>query len=50
MTPSGAYVAFDASPAGVKTALANMLRRLGTDYVDIYRPARRDPQRAKGLE
>jgi aryl-alcohol dehydrogenase-like predicted oxidoreductase len=27
----------------VKTALAYTLKRLGTDYVDIYRPARLDP-------
>jgi aryl-alcohol dehydrogenase-like predicted oxidoreductase len=27
----------------VKTSLAYTLRRLGTDYVDIYRPARIDP-------
>jgi aryl-alcohol dehydrogenase-like predicted oxidoreductase len=41
--PSGAYVGFDARPAAVKTALSYTLRRLGTDYVDIYRPARLDP-------
>ena len=29
-------------PAAVKTFLAYSLRRLGTDYVDIYRPARVD--------
>ena len=42
--PGGAYVGFDARPAAVKTALSYTLRRLGTDYVDIYRPARLDPQ------
>src|SRR5207302_249870 len=31
-------------PASVKNYLAYTLRRLGTDYVDIYRPARVDPQ------
>jgi aryl-alcohol dehydrogenase-like predicted oxidoreductase len=41
--PDGAFVGFDARPAAVKTALAYSLRRLGTDYVDIYRPARLDP-------
>lgn len=41
--PSGAYVGFDARPAAVKTALSYSLRRLGTDYIDIYRPARLDP-------
>lgn len=42
--PSGAYVGFDARPQAVKTALSYSLRRLGTDYIDIYRPARLDPQ------
>jgi aryl-alcohol dehydrogenase-like predicted oxidoreductase len=41
--PAGAFVGFDASPAAVKTALAYSLRRLGTDYVDLYQPARLDP-------
>ena len=41
--PSGAWIGFDASPAAVKTALAYTLRRLGTEYVDLYMPARRDP-------
>lgn len=39
----GAWVGFDASPAAVVTALAYTLNRLGTDHVDIYRPARLDP-------
>src|SRR5271166_2891128 len=41
--PSGAWLGFDGRPAAVKTALAYTLRRLGTDYIDIYRPARLDP-------
>ncbi len=41
--PDGAWYGFDARPAAVKTALAYSLKRLGTDYVDIYRPARVDP-------
>jgi aryl-alcohol dehydrogenase-like predicted oxidoreductase len=41
--PDGAFLGLDARPAAVKTALAYTLRRLGTDYVDIYRPARVDP-------
>jgi aryl-alcohol dehydrogenase-like predicted oxidoreductase len=40
---SGAWLGFDARPAAVKTFLAYTLRRLGTDYVDIYRPGRLDP-------
>ena len=31
------------SPPAVKTALAYTLRRLGTDHIDVYRPARLDP-------
>ncbi len=42
--PAGAWLGFDASPAAVKTALAYSLKRLGTDYIDIYRPARLDPR------
>nr|WP_207478117.1 aldo/keto reductase [Arenibaculum pallidiluteum] len=41
--PAGNWIGYDARPAAVKTALAYTLRRLGTDYVDIYRPARLDP-------
>ncbi|MEA2688743.1 MAG: hypothetical protein QOD51_1350 [Candidatus Eremiobacteraeota bacterium] len=40
---SGAWLGYDARPVAVKTALAYSLRRLRTDYVDIYRPARLDP-------
>jgi aryl-alcohol dehydrogenase-like predicted oxidoreductase len=42
--PAGGWVGFDARPAAVKNSLAYTLVRLGTDYVDIYRPARLDPQ------
>jgi aryl-alcohol dehydrogenase-like predicted oxidoreductase len=42
--PSGAYVGHDASPAMVKSSLAYTLTRLGTDYVDLYQPARLDPR------
>lgn len=41
--PEGAFLGYDARPAAVKTALAYTLRRLGTDYVDLYQPARLDP-------
>ena len=40
--PDGAWLGYDARPQAVKTALAYSLRRLGTDYIDIYRPARLD--------
>ncbi|HVU34815.1 MAG TPA: aldo/keto reductase [Opitutaceae bacterium] len=41
--PNGAWLGYDARPAAVKTALAYTLRRLGVDHIDIYRPARLDP-------
>ena len=41
--PGGNWLGFDGRPQAVKTALAYTLKRLGTDYVDIYRPARLDP-------
>ena len=42
--PSGAFVGHDTSPNAVKNSLAYTLTRLGTDYVDLYQPARLDPQ------
>jgi aryl-alcohol dehydrogenase-like predicted oxidoreductase len=42
--PRGAFIGHDASPAGVKNSLAYSLTRLGTDYVDLYQPARLDPR------
>src|SRR5256885_10535242 len=42
--PSGAFIGHDASPNAVKNSLAYTLRRLGTDYVDLYQPARLDPR------
>jgi aryl-alcohol dehydrogenase-like predicted oxidoreductase len=41
--PAGGFGGFDARPVAVRNFLAYSLRRLGTDYVDIYRPARLDP-------
>jgi aryl-alcohol dehydrogenase-like predicted oxidoreductase len=41
--PKGAFIGFDTRPAAVKTALAYTLHRLGTDYIDLYQPARLDP-------
>ncbi|MGV0742939.1 aldo/keto reductase [Mycolicibacterium sp. XJ870] len=41
--PDGSWVGYDARPAAVKAAAAYSLQRLGTDYIDIYRPARLDP-------
>ncbi|MDB5985197.1 MAG: aldo/keto reductase [Nevskia sp.] len=41
--PAGNFVGMDARPAAIKNFLAYSLQRLGTDYIDIYRPARLDP-------
>jgi aryl-alcohol dehydrogenase-like predicted oxidoreductase len=41
--PDGSFIGFDGRPAAVKTALSYSLKRLGVDYIDIYRPARLDP-------
>src|SRR5947209_3982152 len=41
--PDGSWLGYDARPAAVKTALAYTLRRLNTDHVDLYQPARLDP-------
>jgi aryl-alcohol dehydrogenase-like predicted oxidoreductase len=40
--PDGSWIGYDAGPAAVKTALAYSLVRLGTDHIDVYRPARLD--------
>ena len=34
--PDGVFLGIDARPTSVKTASAYSLRRLGTDYVDLY--------------
>ncbi|HZE32345.1 MAG TPA: aldo/keto reductase [Actinoallomurus sp.] len=41
--PAGGFVGYDGRPAAVKNFLTYTLTRLGTDHVDIYRPARVDP-------
>jgi len=41
--PAGGWSGQDTRPAAVKNFLAYSLRRLGTEYVDVYRPARLDP-------
>ena len=42
--PAGGWLGVDARPAAVKNFLAYTLSRLGTDHVDVYRPARLDPR------
>ena len=41
--PDGSWIGVDTRPAALKTFLAYSLQRLGTDHIDIYRPARLDP-------
>jgi pyridoxine 4-dehydrogenase len=41
--PNGAFIGIDTRPVAVKNFLAYTLKRLGTDYVDLYQPARVDP-------
>jgi aryl-alcohol dehydrogenase-like predicted oxidoreductase len=41
--PDGEYGGFDGRPVAMRNFLAYSLRRLGTDHIDIYRPARLDP-------
>jgi pyridoxine 4-dehydrogenase len=39
---AGNWLGYDARPLAVKNFLSYSLRRLGTDYIDIYRPSRLD--------
>ncbi|MFA9462486.1 aldo/keto reductase [Thiohalorhabdus sp. Cl-TMA] len=41
--PAGRFTGVDARPEAVQNFLAHTLTRLGTDYVDLYQPARVDP-------
>ncbi|GAA2747776.1 aldo/keto reductase [Kitasatospora cinereorecta] len=41
--PDNSWLGYNTSPAATKAALAYSLRRLRTDYIDVYRPARLDP-------
>jgi aryl-alcohol dehydrogenase-like predicted oxidoreductase len=41
---SGGWNGIDLRPNSIKNYLAYTLKRLGTDYVDIYRPARVSPE------
>ncbi|MBE8987749.1 aldo/keto reductase [Nostoc sp. LEGE 12450] len=43
-SPDGKFIGFDGRPEAVKTSLAYTLKRLGTDYIDLYQPARLDPK------
>jgi aryl-alcohol dehydrogenase-like predicted oxidoreductase len=41
--PRGNWIGYDGRPAAVKNFLSYTLRRLGTNYIDIYRLGRVDP-------
>ncbi|QLY32354.1 aldo/keto reductase [Nocardia huaxiensis] len=41
--PDHSFGGVDTRPAAIRNFLAYSLQRLGTDYIDIYRPARLDP-------
>ena len=41
--PSGEWGGTDTRPAAMRNFLAYSLTRLGTDHIDVYRPARLDP-------
>jgi pyridoxine 4-dehydrogenase len=40
--PNGQFIGVDTRPSSVKNFLAYSLQRLGTDYIDLYQPARVD--------
>jgi aryl-alcohol dehydrogenase-like predicted oxidoreductase len=42
--PDNAFIGIDGRPVAVRNFLAYSLRRLGTDYIDVYRLGRVDPQ------
>jgi len=42
--PDGSWNGYDCRPKAVRNFVAYTLKRLGTDYIDIYRPARLDPE------
>ncbi len=43
ISPAGHFYGIDSRPEHVKSYLAYTLKRLGTDYIDLYQPARIDP-------
>lgn len=43
ISPDGRFYGIDARPEHVKSFLSYTLKRLGTDYVDLYQPCRIDP-------
>jgi aryl-alcohol dehydrogenase-like predicted oxidoreductase len=43
VAPNGMFYGMDVRPQAVKNYLGYSLKRLGTDYIDLYQPARIDP-------
>lgn len=43
ISPDGRFYGIDSRPEHVKSYLSYTLKRLGTDYVDLYQPCRIDP-------
>jgi aryl-alcohol dehydrogenase-like predicted oxidoreductase len=41
--PNRGFLGYDSRPVAVKNFIAYSLQRLGADHIDIYRPARLDP-------
>jgi aryl-alcohol dehydrogenase-like predicted oxidoreductase len=41
--PDGSWIGMDTRPVAVKNFFGYSLKRLGVDYIDIYRPGRLDP-------
>jgi aryl-alcohol dehydrogenase-like predicted oxidoreductase len=41
--PNNGFLGYDSRPAAVKNFVAYSLQRLGVDHIDVYRPARLDP-------
>ncbi len=41
--PDGSWIGVETRPAAVKNFLGYSLKRLGVDYIDVYRPGRLDP-------
>ena len=41
--PNRGFLGYDSRPAAIKNFVAYSLQRLGVDHIDIYRPARLDP-------
>jgi aryl-alcohol dehydrogenase-like predicted oxidoreductase len=42
-SPRGDFIGFDGRPQAVKNFISYSLKRLRTDYIDLYQPARVDP-------